>query len=119
MRKVSCEYFVTESNRVPVREFIDSLDPKTQRKFFFVVQLLEEFGHKLPQPHAKYIGDEIFELRFKGREGAIRVLYFFFHQDKAIFTNGFIKKSDKTPKNEKEIAIQRRKFFLERTGKKK
>ena len=119
MKKVSCEYFVTDSDRVPVREFIDSLDPKTQRKFFFVVQLLEEFGHKLPQPHAKYIDEEIFELRFKGREGAIRVLYFFFHQDKAIFTNGFIKKSDKTPKNEKEIAIQRRKLFLERTGKQK
>ena len=119
MKKVSCEYFVTDSNRMLVREFIDSQDPKTQRKFFFVVQLLEEFGHKLPQPHAKYIDDEIFELRFKGREGAIRVLYFFFHQDKAIFTNGFIKKSDKTPKNEKEIAIQRRKLFLERTGKQK
>lgn len=117
MKRVSCEYLVTESKRVPVREFIDSLDPKTQRKFFFVVKLLEEFGHKLPQPHAKYIGDEIFELRFKGREGAIRVLYFFFHQDRAIFTNGFIKKSDKTPKNEKGIAIQRRRLFLERAAK--
>lgn len=117
MKQGSCEYFVTETNRVPVREFIDSLDPKTQRKFFFVRALLEEFGHKLPQPHAKYIGDEIFELRFKGREGAIRVLYFFFHLDRAIFTNGFIKKSDKTPKNEKEIAIQRRRLFLERTAK--
>ncbi|OGX05326.1 MAG: hypothetical protein A3G87_07890 [Omnitrophica bacterium RIFCSPLOWO2_12_FULL_50_11] len=119
MKKVSCEYFVTDSSWVPVREFIDSLVPKTQRKFFFVVGLLEEFGHKLPQPHAKYIGDEILELRFKGREGAIRVLYFFFHQDRAIFTNGFIKKSDKTPKNEREVAIQRRKLFLERTGKQK
>ena len=119
MKKVSCEYFVTDSSRVPVREFIDSLDPKTQRKFFFVRALLEEFGHKLPQPHAKYIGDEIFELKFKGREGAIRVLYFFFHQNRAIFTNGFIKKSDKTPKNEKGIVIQRRKLFLERMEKQK
>lgn len=117
MKQVSCEYFVTDSSRVPVREFINSLDPKTQRKFFFVVGLLEEFGHKLPQPHAKYIGDEIFELRFKGREGAVRVLYFFFHQNRAIFTNGFIKKSNKTPKNEKEIALQRRKLFLEKATK--
>ena len=112
MNKVVCYYFATESGRLPVREFIDSLDIKTQNKFFFVKGLLEEFGHKLPQPHAKYIGDEIFELRFMGREGAVRVLYFFFHHDKAIFTNGFVKKSNKTPEREKALAMERRKIFL-------
>ncbi|MBI2871113.1 MAG: type II toxin-antitoxin system RelE/ParE family toxin [Candidatus Omnitrophica bacterium] len=102
---------MTESSRSPVREFIDSLDPKTQRKFFFAKALLEEFGHKLPQPHAKYIGDDIFELRFVGREGAVRVLYFFFHQDRAVFTNGFLKKSNRTPMREKSTAIERRKAY--------
>ena len=111
---VTSYYYSTESGKLPVKEFIDSLDFKAQRKFFFVKALLEEFGHKLPQPHAKYIGDEIFELRFKGQESAIRVLYFFFHQDKVIFTNGFVKKTDKTPKNEKELAIQRRREFINR-----
>lgn len=110
--RVGCYYYITESNKSPVREFIDSLDITTQKKFFFVKNLLEEFGHRLPFPHAKYIGDSIFELRFQGREGTIRILYFFFHQDKAIFTNGFIKKSNKTPKNEIAIAIERRSIFL-------
>ena len=114
MTKISSYYYLTESGKSLVREFIDSLDYKTQRKFFFVKSLLEEFGHRLSQPHAKYIGDDIFELRFKGREGTIRVLYFFYHQDKAIFTNGFVKKTAKTPKNEKDLAIQRRTDFLKR-----
>jgi len=78
----------------------------------FAKSLLEEFGHKLPQPHAKYLGDSIFELRFSGVEGSVRVLYFFFHQDKAILTNGFLKKNNRTPKREKELAIERRKTFL-------
>ncbi|MBI3313365.1 MAG: type II toxin-antitoxin system RelE/ParE family toxin [Candidatus Omnitrophica bacterium] len=112
MSKVICYYFTTESGKAPVREFIDSLEPKTQRKFFFVKGLLEEFGHRLSEPYAKYIGDGIFELRFMGREGAMRILYFFFHQDKAIFTNGFIKKSNKIPANEKDLAIERKKLFL-------
>ena len=112
--KIACYYYSTESGKLPVKEFVDSLDFKTQRKFFFVKALLEEFGHKLPQPHAKYIGNDIFELRFKGQEGAVRVLYFFFHQSKAVFTNGFIKKTDKTPKNEKELAVQRKMDFLSR-----
>jgi len=105
-------YYLTESGKSPVRGFIDSLDFKTQRKFFFVKELLEEFGHRLPFPHAKYIGSDIFELRFRGDEGNIRALYFFYRQDKVIFTNGFIKKSAKTPKNEIEIAIERRSRYL-------
>ena len=112
MTKIVSYYYLTESGKSPVREFVDSLDYKTQRKFFFVKSLLEEFGYKLSQPHAKYIGNDLFELKFKGLEGAIRVLYFFFHQDKAIFTNGFVKKTDKTPRNEKDLAIQRRADFL-------
>ena len=109
-------YYLTESGRSPVREFIDSLDFKTQRKFFFVEELLEEFGHRLPFPHARYIGNDVFELRFRGQEGQIRVLYFFYHEDKAIFTNGFIKKSGKTPQNEIETSIERRVKYLNRTG---
>ncbi len=114
MGSVTGYYYYTDSNRSPVKEFIDSLNPKTQRKFFFVRGLLEQFGHRLPKPHAKYIGDDLFELRFEGREGKIRILYFFFHQDKAIFTNGFVKKSDKTPKQEKKVALERRRQFLSR-----
>ncbi len=113
MEQITCFYYVTESGRSPVKEFIDALDPKSQHKFFFVKSLLEEFGHRLPEPHAKYIGDEIFELRFKSREGAVRVLYFFFHQNRAIFTNGFIKKSNKTPRNEKLTAVERRRKLLQ------
>lgn len=113
MGRVVSYYYVTESGRSPVKDFIDSLDFKTQRRFFFVKELLEEFGYRLPQPHAKYIGDGVFELRFRGGEGQIRVLYFFYSQNKAIFTNGFIKKSGKAPKNEIAVAINRRKQYMD------
>lgn len=110
---VSTYYFCADSGDCPVRDFIDSLDGTSQRKFFFVKGLLEEFGHKLSQPHAKYAGDGIFELRFTGKEGELRILYFFFHQDQAIFTNGFIKKTKKLPPNEKRLAVERKKAFLQ------
>ncbi len=113
----SC-FYLTESGKSPVEDFIKSLDPRTRRKFYFVKDLLENYGHRLPHPHAKYIGNEIFELRFRGQEGHTRVLYFFFSENMAIFTNGFIKKSNKTPVNEKQTAVERRKDYLERLGKK-
>ena len=112
-------YFRTESGKAPVKEFVDLLDNRTQRKFFYMLALLEDFGHKLPLPHAKYIGDEIFELRFSGVEGSIRFFYFFFHQHRVIFTNGFIKKSNKLPHNEKLIAANRRREFFEAEKRKK
>lgn len=113
MKAVETSYLV-KGKRKPAKEFIDSLDIWTQRKFFVKKELLEAFGHKLPEPHAKYLKDGIFELRFSGKEGKIRVLYFFFHEDKAIFTNGFIKKTQKIPKKQLKIAIKDRKSFLEK-----
>lgn len=48
--------------------------------------------------------DGIFELRTKQGSNITRVLYFFFIGKKVILTNGFVKKSQKTPKAEKELA---------------
>lgn len=116
MAHYTCFYFTSESGKSPVEEFIDSLNYKTQAKFFFKKSLLEEYGQRLPYPHARYIGDDIYELRFEGKEGAIRVLYFFYYKNEIIFTNGFIKKSNKTPQKEKALAVERRRLFLKRRG---
>lgn len=107
-------YYVTDSGRRPVEEFVDDLNIRSRRKFVDVVELLESLGRELAAPHAKHIGDEIFELRFEGIEGTIRVLYFFFDGAKAILTNGFVKKSNRTSKNEKEIAIGRRESYFQK-----
>lgn len=112
MASVTCIYFKSGSGRCPVKEFVEALDRYSQRKFFFVVGLLSEFGHRLPEPHAKFIGDDIFELRFRGVEGSIRIMYFFFHHNEAVLTNSFIKKTDKTPANQKKLAVDRRKAYL-------
>lgn len=112
MKAVECSYLV-KGKRKPAKEFIDSLDFWTQRRFFDKKDLLEEFGHKLPEPHAKYLKDGIFELRFSGKEGKIRILYFFFHKNTAVFTDGFIKKTQKIPKRLLKVAIKDRKKFLE------
>lgn len=113
MALYQCNYFKTASGRIPAREFIESLDPRTQRKFFYVRGLLEEFGHRLPAPHTRHLGNGIFELRFGVIEGNIRILYFFFSSNQIILTNGFVKKTGKTPSREIHLALERRKLFLE------
>jgi phage-related protein len=72
-------------------------------------------------PHAKKIEskEKIYELRFNDNNGIIRILYFFFDGNNIIFTNAFVKKRQKTPKKEIEIAISRKKLFLTRNSSKK
>ena len=110
---VEVNYFFSETNKSPVKDFVDSLDIRTQTKFFAKKKLLEDYGRSLPYPHAKHIDDGIFELRFVGIEGNIRALYFFFHSNNVILTNGFVKKTRRTPKREITTAKLRRKTYIE------
>ncbi len=107
------EFFITFSGKSPVEEFLDSLDLRTQRKFLYVRSLLETFSFKLKLPHCKRLKEGIYELRFAGREGGVRVLYFFIEDDQVIFTNGFLKKTQKIPAKEIKTAVQRRRIVLE------
>ena len=54
----------------------------------------------LREPYSKHIEDGIFELRAKIGTDISRVMYFFYSGKKIIITNGFIKKSQKTPRKE-------------------
>jgi phage-related protein len=112
MPKCECWYYTTSSGNSPVKEFIQSLDDHAKAKFYFKKGLLDEFGWRLPAPHAKHIGNDIEEVRFLGVVGHLRILYFFFTGYKIIFTNGFVKKKDKTPKNEIALALDRKRDFL-------
>ncbi len=108
-----CEvvYFKTERGDEPVREFVDKLDLNSRRKYWRKIDYLKEFGKNLCEPHAKYLGSDIYELRFRGADGHFRVLYFFFNGYHAILTNGFKKKTSQTPKQEIELAILRMSVF--------
>ena len=55
---------------------------------------------------------EPFKIRAKFGSDISRVLYFFFAGRRVVLTNGFVKKTQKTPKAEIELAKQYRKDFL-------
>ncbi len=111
MGRFNCFYYSLSSGRMPVKEFIESFESKTQDKFAYIQRLLEELGRELKQPYSKYIGDDIFELRFQSEAGTIRILYFFW-ENRAIMTNAFVKKSAKMPLKEISLARQRRKISI-------
>ena len=98
----------------PAEEFIDSLDEKMQLKMFYTIDILEKYGVQLREPYSKPLGEGIFELRARIGTNISRVLYFFILGNKAVITNGFIKKTPRTPPNEINRAKLYRADYLSR-----
>lgn len=99
------------------RIFLTSLDVKMRAKMVGLLELLGEKGNQLREPYSKYLGDGIFEIRCNVGNNITRALYFFYHEGKIILTNGFVKKTQKTPPEEIERAKEYRENFKERMGK--
>lgn len=110
-------FYEKDNGECPVEEFIDSLDRKMRAKIVGLLELLEEKGYQLREPYSKAIDDGIFELRCKIGTNATRVLYFFYYERKIVLTNGFVKKTQKTPPEEIKLSKERRADFMERMEK--
>ena len=106
-----------ENGDCPIEEFMNSLDIKMRAKMIGLFELLEEKGTQLREPYSKMIEDGIFEIRCKVGNNISRVLYFFYFEGKIILTNGFVKKTQKTPTEEIKLAKKYRADFKERMGK--
>lgn len=117
MSKFEVEFYKTEDGTKPAEEFMLSQDTKMKAKLFQIVDLLEEYGNQLRKPYSSPLGDGIFEIRAKVGTDISRVLYFFYYEGRIIFTNGFVKKTQKTPRSEIEKAKRYRENFLERSDK--
>lgn len=112
--EIDVVFYDLPDGKEPVREFLDSMDRKMRAKMLREIGLLAQNGPELREPDSKNIGDGIFELRAKVGSDISRVLYFFFVGQRAVLTNGFIKKTSKTPREEKARALRYRKEYLSR-----
>lgn len=108
------EYFERPDGSRPAEEFILEQDFKMQAKLFMALEFLEERGPMLREPFSKPLGEGIFEIRAKQGSDISRVLYFFVVGKKVILTNGFVKKTQKTPAREIEKAKKYRAEYLNR-----
>lgn len=87
-----------------------------QAKLFRLLELLELKGNDLREPYSKPLSDGIFEVRAIQGDQITRVLYFFVIGKKIILTNGFVKKTQKTPTREIELAKKYRTDYECRKG---
>lgn len=99
--------FAEINGKVPMIKFLDNLSLKERAKIFAYIDKLVELKNSGIQPKenlSKYLDDGIFELRVSFENRIARSLYFYESEKRIIFTHGFLKKSQKIPKNEIEKA---------------
>ncbi len=107
-------YYVKSNGDVPVLNFLDRLDIKMTVVVMRNIILLEKNGHQLKMPYSKSLRKGLFELRTQSNGNITRIIYFFYHHKTIILTNGFVKKTNKTPPKEIRIAKAFQKEFIKR-----
>ena len=99
------EFYHLPNGIAPVEEFLDSLNVKMRSKAIYSLSILEEQGNRLREPFSKSLGDDI-----------TRIFYFFVVDNKIVLTNGFVKKTVKTPKSELDLARKYKADYERRIG---
>ena len=91
-----------------VRDELDALPPDMQARFRKIVELIQGYGlERVHEPHVKHLEGPLWEMRMKGKDGISRAVYVTARGSRVVVVRVFVKKTQKTPRREIEIALQR------------
>ena len=77
-----------------------------------IALLIEQKGlERVGRPHVKHIEGRLWEMRMKGKSGISRGLYVATQGQRIVILRIFVKKTEKTPRNEIDLALSRMKFI--------
>ena len=95
--------YYSESVQFQILELPDTL----AARYIVLTRRMLAIGPNLGEPHTKAMGGGLFELRLKGAEGIARVFYCTLVGRRIVMLHSFVKKSQRTPKQEMEVAQSR------------
>ncbi len=115
--KRQVKFYRTQEGKCPVTEFLDSLPGRVVKKITWVLSLVEDL-EIIPTKYFKKLKgtDSIYECRIGTDGNTYRILGFFYEQNYIVLTNGFMKKTKKTPKSEIDIAERRKTEYIVKGG---
>lgn len=92
---------------------IRALPPDMQGRLLRLADLIEQAGlQALPRDSVKHLEGKLWELRVAGRDGISRAIYVTAAGRRIVVVRVFIKKTQKTPPRELELARQRAKEVI-------
>ena len=91
-----------------VREELEELPLDMKARFRRIVELIQGHGlERVHEPHIKHLQGSLWEMRMKGKDGISRAVYITAKGKRVIVVRIFIKKTQKTPRREIDIALER------------
>lgn len=90
-----------------VQEEILALPDTLAACYVVLTRRMSALGANLGEPHTKAFGNGLFELRLKGAEGIARVFFCTVVGRRIVMLHSFVKKTNKTPPRELQIAESR------------
>lgn len=106
MKRVPAYFYRSPSGREPVREWLKGLSPEDRKTIGEDIKDVE-YAWPIGMPLVRSLGHELWEVRSQLRNGQIARILFCLHRERLILRHGFIKKTQKTPPREIELARKR------------
>ncbi|MGB5963355.1 MAG: type II toxin-antitoxin system RelE/ParE family toxin [Coleofasciculaceae cyanobacterium] len=111
-KKVPARFYKNEAGNEPVRDWLKSLG-QSERYLIGTDIKTVEYGWPIGMPTCRPLGKGLFEVRTNLPDGIARVI-FCFYESELILLHGFIKKTQKTPKADLDLALSRKRDLEER-----
>jgi phage-related protein len=93
-----------------LEDVFTALPDDTRASFERIVALIKSNGlERIHEPYVKHLEGALWEMRLKGRSGIARAVYVTAIGRRVVVVHIFIKKTQKTPRHEIEMALKRSK----------
>jgi phage-related protein len=107
------EFYQSPSGNPVVYDWFLQQESKVQARFAQIFDLLQDKGILVGMPYVRpIVNTKLYEIRIEQDKNIYRIFYFAYTGRRFILLHGFQKKTQKTPKQEIELAEKRRKEFL-------
>ena len=105
-KKVTARFYATAGGVEPVRVWLKGLDLEDRKTIGKDIQKVE-FGWPIGLPVCQPLGNGLWEVRSDIANGRIARVLFGFVDGTLVLLHGFIKKTQKTPPQDKDLALNR------------
>ena len=107
-KRIPAKFYRTEAGNEPVREWLKQLAPESRKVIGIDIKTVE-YGWPIGMPTCRSMSKGLHEVRSNLPDGTIARVLFCIYQEHMVLLHGFIKKTQKIPKQDLDLALTRKK----------
>jgi phage-related protein len=107
IKRLPARFYRTDGGREPVREWLKELEPEDRKVIGEDIKDVE-FAWPIAMPLVRSLGRELWEVRSNLSRARIARVLFCVARERMVLLHGFIKKTQKTPKHDIDLALKRK-----------